>query len=141
MDFNIGRDVTLDIIDPQEGELRFSIITGFDKNARNQELESRPLSGEVLFTHLPDGWEGTFDIDRANGDLDRWYARREAAYFRGGRLTNVTITETITELDGSVSQYRYTNVSMTLSGGGGVRGNDKVTQRVTWRASRRELVA
>ena len=139
--YNVGRDVTLDIIDPDEGELRFSIITGFEANARTQQLESRPLSGEALFADLPDGWEGTLEIDRANAELDRWYARRETAYFRGARLNNISITETVNEIDGSVTSFRYTNVSMTLSGGRTVRGNEKVPQRVTWRASRREIVS
>lgn len=138
--YNVGRDVSLDIIDPDEGELRFSIITGFDANPRTQALESRPLNGEALFTDLPDGWEGTLELDRADATLDRWVARREAAYFRGARLGNVSISETVNEIDGSVTQFRYTNVSMVMSGGRTVRGNDKIAQRVTWRASRRELI-
>lgn len=139
--FNIGKDVSLDIIDPNQGPLRFSIRTGFDHTPLFDEVSSKGLDGFPRNESVPNGHRLTFNVDRADRALDDYFASREANYFNGGVNPKVSITETIREVDGSVSIYRFTGVSLSLQNGGTWRGNSPVTQAVQAMASRRIKVS
>jgi hypothetical protein len=52
----------------------------------------------------------------------------------------VAITETITEVDGSISQWRYEGVMFAMPEHGNWKGDAKVSQRLEWCASFRKLV-
>ncbi|MFD2271412.1 hypothetical protein ACFS07_10430 [Undibacterium arcticum] len=54
----------------------------------------------------------------------------------------VTITETIQEVSGSISQYRYLQVLLTLEDAGNYKGDDSVHQKgaLRGRAPRQSLV-
>lgn len=126
--YNIGRDVSLDINDPVNGLIRFSIRTGFEATPIYDELKSKALDGIPRNAAIPDGHRLAFQIDRANAAIDNYFAAKEARYFNGEADPNVTITETITEIDGSVTAWRYTDVALRLTGGGTWRGNAITTQ-------------
>jgi hypothetical protein len=95
------------------------------------------FDGVTDFLELPDGWEGSFDFERAGGFIDDYFASLEADYYAGEDLPTVSITETITEPGGGVSQYRYTNVTLKYSNAGDKNGSDTVKQKIDFLASRR----
>ncbi|MFD2271836.1 hypothetical protein ACFS07_13390 [Undibacterium arcticum] len=53
----------------------------------------------------------------------------------------VTITETIQEVSGSISQYRYLQVLLTLEDAGNYKGDDSVHQKMRFVAARRVKVS
>jgi len=135
--FNVGRDVSLDIIDPVQGPLRFGLRTGFDGKPQYKKLESHALDGIPRFAAIPAGHQITFMFDRADSRIDAYFASQEAAYFAGAVLPNVTITETITEVDGSVTRWKYTGVSLTLEDAGTWKGDAITTQSISAMASKK----
>ncbi len=138
--FNVGKDVSLDIIGPS-GPLRFSIMTGFDAKQNTHPLESLGMDGINRFDEAQKGWSGSFSLDRSDGTVDKYFAQKEANYYNGVSNPAVSITETIAEIDGSVSQFRYTGVCLTYADAGKKSADNKISMSISFRASRRIQVA
>src|SRR5262245_12532803 len=112
--FTIGKDVSL-VIQTPTGPLNISTgITDFSADQMTTDLNSKPLTGERKFGVIPDGWKGSFKLDRMNPAVDNYFAALEEAYFQGGNQLAGTIYESIAEPDGSVTQWRYTGVVLKL---------------------------
>lgn len=137
--YNIGRDTTL-TIQASSGVLRPSIITNFMSKQETAEIQSDPLNGEPLRRQVPKGWSGSFDIDRANNVMDDFFVRQEDGYYAGLTLDQVTITETIKEVGGGVSQYQYTGCALKLEDTGSRQADAKQVQKISFTASRRRKV-
>lgn len=139
-DFNIGRDVTLDVYDPQQGLLRFKLMTEFRHEPQYKHLESHALDGVPRFAAIPAGHKLVFQFDRASSDADDYFCNQEVNYFAGAVLPQVSITETIQETDGSTTQYRYTNVCLYFTDGGTWKGDSLVNQTIEAMASFKKKV-
>lgn len=138
--FNVGRDHVLDI-NTSRGILRQAIRTGFMLKQLTDSLESKAADGVNRFAELPAGWEGSFDFDRGSSELDDYFAAAETDYYGGLGQDAITITETVTEVNGSLSQYRLTGVALKYDDGGEKGGAKLVKQKVSFKASRRLKVA
>lgn len=134
---NIGKDVALDLVLSDNSILNVAILTGFTKKQNTKGLDSKGLDGINRLADIPDTWSGDLSIDRASSVLDDYIAQREAAYYNNGILPNLRIMETIQEPDGSITQYRYDGVSITLADGGTFQADAYVKQKINWRASKR----
>ena len=73
--------------------------------------------------------------------LDDYWSQLEAAYYNGSNELPVTITETIQEVNGSISQYRYLQVLLTIEDAGMFKGDASVHQKVRFVAARRVKVS
>ena len=136
--FSVGKDVTLDFINPLSGGIvPFSNVTSFDSKQIVEKRQSFGISGEVTPLDIPAGWEGSFMLDRNGQGFDTFVSLLEAAYYAGVPLVPSTITETITENDGTISQYQYTKVAANFPEAGKWSGDNKVEQRIDFRASKR----
>lgn len=65
----------------------------------------------------------------------------EANYYAGINEQPATITETITEVNGQVTQYRYLNVLFKLDDAGSKAGDQTVKQKLSFVAARRTKIA
>jgi len=140
--FTIGKDISLVINSGSNGRLDVSAgITDFTADPQTTELSSKNLNGVKKFAIIHDGWKGSFKIDRFNPILDNFWAVVEAAYYSGVNQLAGTIYETITEADGSVTQWRYTGVILKLEKAGDFGGDKKVEQSMSFMASKRNKVA
>lgn len=137
---NVGRDVTVVLVDSSSTTMDFSIRTGFTKTPNTTEITSISADGIVRTLYLPAGWTGTLDYDRADSAIDDFFADMESDYYSGESLESATITETITEVDGSVSQYKYTGVIFKLNNAGDSTGEGKISMQVGWAAQRRKKI-
>jgi hypothetical protein len=95
------------------------------------------MDGTVRHPKFHQGWSGSFVIQRSNNVMDNYIALQEASYYVGVDQLPMTITQTITEVNGSVSQYQYTNVVIALEDSGMWSGTDVVKQHVSFSASRK----
>lgn len=134
--YSIGSDATVNIISPS-GPLRFLIHTGFTARQITSEQKVKRLDGIVDNLVFPEGWEGDFDFERQNSAIDEYFARFEANYYSGIDNGAISITQTIREPGGGLSQWRFVNVVMKFPEGGGWAGAATVKQKVNWMASRR----
>jgi hypothetical protein len=138
--FSVGRDISLDIIGPS-GPLRFNLITGFNSKPDITDQKIKGLDGITRHVRFPDGWSGSFDIARADSTIDDYFAQLEANYYAGLNEQPITITETITEVSGAVTQYRYLQVLLKLDDAGQWQGDQAVKQKLSFVAARRVKVA
>ncbi len=138
--FSVGRDVSLVITTPN-GNLTLSGITGFSSKPMVTKLKSKLLDGTPKFGVIPDGWQGSFKLDRSDASADNYWAAQEAGYFNGQNQNAATIYETIQEADGSLTQWRYTGVILVLEDAGSYEGDKKVEQSFSFEASKRIKVA
>jgi hypothetical protein len=138
--FSVGRDVSLDII-ASTGPLRFSLITGFNSKPDITDSKIKGLDGITRHVRFPDGWSGGFSIERQDSTVDDYFAQLEANYYAGLNEQPVTITETITEVSGAVTQYRYMMVLLKLDDAGSWEGDKSVKQKISFMAARRLKVA
>lgn len=137
--FNTGRDVSIDFVGPA-GPVSFSFVTDFDAKQRTKQLDSDCIDGVSRFEEIPTGWEGNVEIDRANRNMDDLIYQLEQQYYGGQTVTECTITETIREVDLSISQWRYTKVRFKLDSAGSWKKDAKVSMKLGWVASFRQRV-
>ncbi|MBN7122895.1 hypothetical protein BSU01_14420 [Erwinia billingiae] len=137
--YTLGRDVAVDINTPT-GKLRIPKIMGFDSKPQVSTNKIVPLNGISDELQIPNGWNGTINAERQDGTLDDFWAQWEENYFNGIDQQKGTITETITESNGTVSVYRYEGVSFHLTDAGNKTGDKTVAQVLSWTANRRKKV-
>src|SRR5258707_6501904 len=103
----------------------------------SNKVSIKGLDGVVRYLEIPDGWDGTFTYTKQDDLIDAYFAGLEAAYYNGVNIPASSITETITNPDGSTSQYRYTGVMMKYDDAGAWSGDRDVILKISWCASRR----
>lgn len=136
--FTVGQDFSMVCTFPFQTEPEtFKDGTMFESSPITSEVDVIRISGSITPLNFQLGWKGTITQDRDGSGLDDIWDRMEAGYYSGEDLTGSTIQITIKEPDGSVSKYLYTDVQYVLQDAGSYKGNDKVTQTLTWRAARR----
>ena len=138
--FSIGRDVSI-IINMPQGPVKFSNLTGFKRQQISTSIESKGLNGVDKFAEIPSGWQGSIDIDREDNALDLAFAFLENLYYSGQNVPSSTISETTTEKNGSVTQFRYVGVAFKFDNPGDAAGDAKMSQTFSWKASRRKLMS
>lgn len=139
--YNTGRDFVLDITKPDGSILRLKALTGYTVEQMIREDNVEKLDGTVDFIKLPKGWGGTVEFERTDDTVDAFFAQMEADYYAGKNTPVATFTETISNPDGSVSQYRFTNVALQYSEPGARGGaQHTIKQKIKWNASRRNKI-
>jgi hypothetical protein len=134
--FTIGRDVAININLPN-GPAKFSNVTDFQAKQITKGLESKGIDGVDRFGEIPAGWEGHVEIDRADSNMDLAFGYLETLYYAGQNVPNSTVTETITEPSGNITQWRFDGVAFKFDEHGSWKGDSKVTQKLSWKASKR----
>jgi len=138
----IGKDVSIDLF-TSKGVLPIPAawITQFDAKPATTNTTSKGLDGVTRYGVFPDGWKGTIAVDRMGPALDQFWAQIEADFYAGNNIATGTITETIKEPDGSISQYRYLGVMFDFKDAGSRVANQLVKQKLDFMAARRVRVA
>jgi hypothetical protein len=137
--YTIGRDIAFDVM-TSYGPLRIPKVTKFTKKPGINQIKIVLLTGNVDTLQVPDGWSGTIECERAGATLDNFWAQWEDDYYNGIDQGKATITETITEPDGSVSVFRYEQVQLHLTDAGDAEGDKNVKQSLAWTSRRRKKV-
>jgi len=136
--FNLGKDCTLVVIAPTGQRLDLSIVTGFDAKQEVHKLRVKPLNGPPQGADLPNGWDGTFTIERGSSAADDLFSTVETGYWAGGVMGVGQIFQYITEVSGSQSCYQFSGVTMSLSDAGNWQADSAVKQTVSFFASTRK---
>lgn len=134
-DFNHGRDLSLDFIGPNNTPVSIAILTDFDSKQDMTAIKSAGIDGVTRHFHIPDGWSGSLKLDRASRSVDDLVATLEAQYYAGGTSSPLSIVETIREVDGTISQWRYEGVRIKLDDAGKWRKDAKTEQSLSFSCS------
>lgn len=138
--FSVGRDIRVDIVTPT-GPLTLTEITDFHASPNTHEENVLGIDGVVRPLVFPQGWKGRFMTKRTDSTLDDFWALFEANYYAGGPQLSSSISETITEPDGSVSQYLFSGVLFKLDNAGEWKGDSSVAQELSFMAQTRIKLA
>lgn len=120
--------------------MSFPARTGFSAEPITKTINSEPLNGPPIFAEAPNGWKGTLDFDRTDNTIDIYFANYEATYYAGGNPVSGTITQTIQEKNGTVTQFVFTGVAMKLAQAGKWKAAEKVAMQIDWNASTRTQI-
>lgn len=134
---NTGRDVSIDIA-TSTGPLPLPpTVLSFDMKPKYKTIDSNPINGVPMETDIPVGWEGMIEFERNSPLFDAYAAALENAYFNGQNLQPGTITQTIQEVVGGISQWRWINVTVRLDDPGSFKGDTLVIAKLHVFASNR----
>lgn len=135
---NVGRDTTIVLNDPTSGGVpAIAYVTSFDTKQDHTRLKSKGLDGTVRHAVEPEGWSGKITLDRGNDNLDQLFAILEAAYYNGTNVLPQTITQTIQEADGTITQWQYTGCAIGYDEAGAWANGKFISQSLSWCASKR----
>jgi hypothetical protein len=123
------------------GTLTMTGLTDFTADPMTTDIRSKLIDGTPLFGFIPDGYKGSFKMDRLNPNMDNYWAQVEADYFAGKNNLAGTITEIIQEADGSTTEWRYDGVVLRLEKSGDWGGDKKVEQMVSFEAAHKVKVS
>ena len=138
--YSVGRDYTI-VVQTSTGPLQLNKITSFKSKQDVTDVRVKRLDGITDHVRFFDGWSGSFDIERQDAAVDRFFAGLEQGYYSGINEQPAQIYETIQEATGAVSQFRYDGVLMPLADAGNRAGDATVKQSINFVASRRILVS
>lgn len=134
--FNVGSDTKITIL-VNGTPLTAQRLTSFEAKQDTTQVKSTRISGQTAARELPMGWTLDLEWDRGNSVLDDFFVTEEANRFNGLPPADVSIMETTTNPDNSVSRYRYDGVTLKLDTAGDRKGDAKVSQKASAYASRR----
>lgn len=95
------------------------------------------MDGNVRHPKFHQGWSGELVFQRNSNFLDKYFANQESDYYLGIDQMPMTITETITNPNGSVNQYQFTQVVLVMENSGNRSGTEIQKQTINFQASRR----
>lgn len=136
---SVGRDLSIVLIDANFNggqSLSWPVISTVDFKQKVKTLNWISLDGQNSYADIPQGWDVTVMVDRANGAVMNYIVAAEASYFSGSSTSQFYLSATITNADGSVSQYRFVDGTASLSDGGKFTGDDKVSLKVDLKFAR-----
>ncbi|APR40033.1 hypothetical protein [Paraburkholderia sp. SOS3] len=134
---NLGRDYKFDIL-TATGPLVLPTLLNFKRRKINQKLTVKPLNSLPIQLNFQEGgWEGSFEVSRADATLDAYFASIEASYYAGVNQPPGFIQETIEEVAGVVSTFQYQGVVLYFEDAGDAEAEKNVIQRVSFAASTR----
>lgn len=134
---SLGRDYKFDIY-TATGLLVLPTLLNFKRRKINHKLTVKPLNGLPIHLNFQEGgWEGSFDVSRADGTLDTHFANNEAFYYAGANLPTGVIQETIEEVAGVPTTFQFQGVILYYEDPGEAEAEKNVIQRVSFAASTR----
>jgi hypothetical protein len=137
--YSVGRDISLTLT-TSKGPITFDGLTGFTSKQETSKQKIKRLDGVTDTLRFFDGWTGSVDIERKSGQVEDYFVQLEADYYAGINEIPGTILETITNPDGSISQYRYERVILSLDQAGDWKGDSSVKMKVSIESSRKKVV-
>jgi hypothetical protein len=139
---SIGRDARFDFYPAGGSPLLLPTLLKFSAKKVTKKLTVKPLSGLPIHLNFQeDGWQGNFEVSRADGTLDKYFATVEANYYTGAKQPTGTIQQTIHEVDGTVSTYQFQGVVLYYDDAGDYESEKNVIQKVSFLASTRVLLS
>lgn len=134
---NIGSDYRFDILMPS-GLLTLPTLLKFTKKRIKSSMTVKPLNSvPIILSFQEGGWEGTFDVSRADSTLDTYFANFEANYYAGVNQGTGFIQETVGNPDGSTNIFQFQGVVLFFEDAGDAEAEKNVVQKVSFAAATR----
>lgn len=109
--------------------------------AQYHDIKSSPYNSTPRFGHIPDGFKGTFTITRTGGQLENLQIQLNQAFNNGTVMKPGYLSESVRNIDGSISRYQYTGCDFKIVELVDVSREKVVTQTVEFMASDKVQIA
>lgn len=136
---SVGRSWTANIF-TQFGEFIIPTITMFEIHSTPVTDKSIQVNGDINYIEIPSGFTGSIEADRSSNTIEQYWINYETAYYKGLNLLPSTITQTIQEPNGAITQMIARGVMFSTGDFGNWVGNNLIKQRLNFNASRWELL-
>lgn len=135
---NTGVDYTISYYDSKSGGLvNLGDVQNVKIIALKHDLKSSPFNAPSRYAFAPDGYKIDFTITRTGSQLEDLAVLNEASYNNGQIQSPGFLNQTITNPDGSISRYQYTNFVVFLTDHGDVAREKVTTQTLEGMASQK----
>lgn len=134
---SVGKDVTI-TLNNNSGFITTCRIKMFSSKQKTSDRETASLDGINRHVVIPMGWEGDIEMERTSNVIDDYIVGIEDSYYSGQNIPTITITETITEASGAVSQYQYQGVVLRYQDAGNWKADEYITLKLNFSAQKRE---
>lgn len=133
---NTGVDYTLSFYDGASGQL---VTLGDVQNVKivalKHDIGSRPYNNVPRYGYVPDGFKIDFTITRTGPEIEDFMVTSSQNFNAGNVLSPGFLNETITNPDGTISAYQYTNFVIFLTDHGNISRESVVTLALEGMAS------
>jgi hypothetical protein len=137
MGYSIGRDVSVVVTLPDGTNLSLGKVISFDAKQSTSMTTIKGIDGVIDNLRFFEGWTGSIKTERRDPTLDAYFAGLESNYYAGLSEQYCQIQQTISEPDGSISQYRYERVLLEYAEAGAFEADKSVSQTLNFKAARR----
>lgn len=137
---SIGKDMSV-TLDDNNGNVVTTRVKMFSSKQKTANRETVALDGVNRHLNIPIGYEGNFEAERTGPALDNFIFNQEQLYADGAPIPLITLTQTINEADGTITQYQYQGSVVQFDSTGEWKGDDLVTQKINFMASARIVLA
>jgi hypothetical protein len=125
-----GRDIRLDINLADGSVLTLPEIIDYDIKPTNHTDSFVNIQGRPVHNVIPQGGNLTINLKRVDSTIEDFQAAFEANYYAGAPLLKGTLTETISNPDGSIIQYQCQGVVLIIEDMGTWKGETAVSQQI-----------
>jgi hypothetical protein len=132
-----GRDQTIVVIDGSGNYFPLGNILDYKEKQETTKQRVKPINAQNAELSHFDGWSGTIQVERMSPDIETYFALQEANYYAGVGGQACTMQRTIKEPNGAVTQYQYTNVTLTFDNAGEWQQDKSVDLTIGFFAGRR----
>lgn len=136
---SVGRSWTANIF-TQFGEFVIPTVISFNVHSNTETPVSTAVDGHIRYVSIPHGFSGTLQADRQNNAIEEYWLSYEKAYYDGLNLLPSTITQTIQEADGSITQLYAYGVMFHNPDFGNWMGTDIIKQSIAFNAERLKVI-
>ncbi len=135
---NTGSDYTISYYDGSSGGLvNLGDVQNVNITALKHGIKSQPFNRPPRYGFVPDGYKIDFKITRTGSDLIDFMVAAEQAFNNGAILKPGYLNETVTNPDGSISRYQYTEFVIFLDDHGNIQRDAPVTLTLEGMASQK----
>ena len=135
--YSTGRDNSLVLILPNGATLPLGKVISWNAKQETTDQKIKGMDGRTDHLRFYDGWSFSFKLERRSAVIDQYFAASEASFYAGEEDASATLQQTITEPNGTVSQYRFERVLLKYDDAGDWAGDKSVSQSVSGMAARR----
>lgn len=104
-------------------------------NALKHDIASKPYNAPPRYGYVPDGYKIDFSITRTSSGLEDLAVLNEKNFNNGQVQSPGVLNQTITNPDGSISRYQYTNFVVFLPDHGNISRDKPTTLKLEGMAS------
>lgn len=132
--FTIGPNCSVAIYNGGS-EVNIGLITqiNFSSKPRISKKQINLMSGYTFDLAFLQGWEGSFDIQRTDASLDKfWYDNVEVAVQGGLPFPSFNIIATISETDKSTTRFTFQGAIIYFDDAGDFKNEEGVMQKISF---------